>query len=107
MSDVNDPDIGALYEIVDPVWISRNQAAPQFRGSCVANSQIRPRSNESARIKNRPTHPVCADRVLFHDIVHDFPEIVPRAGRKPERHEPRCLKRAATSSADTASRRLA
>lgn len=107
MSDVNDPDIGVLDEIVDPVWVSRDQAAPQFRGSCVANSQIRPRSNESARIKNRSTHPVCADRVLFRDIVHDFLQIVPRAGRKPERHEPRCLKRTATSSADTASRRLA
>src|SRR5882762_4945020 len=47
MSDVNDPDIGILDEIVDPVWISRDQAAPQFRRSCVANSQVGPRSNES------------------------------------------------------------
>ena len=107
MSDVNDPDISVLDEIVDPVGISRDQAAPQFPGSGVANSQIGPLSNERARIENRPTHPVCADGVVFRDKVHDLPEIVPRAGRKPERHGLRCLKRTATSSADTASRRLA
>lgn len=107
MSDVNDPDISVLDEIVDSVGISRDQAAPQFPGSCVANSQMRPLSNERARIENRPTHPVCAGRVLFRDIVHDFPEIVPCAGREPERHKSGCLKRTATSSADTVSRRLA
>jgi hypothetical protein len=38
MSDVNDPDIGVLDEIVDPVWISRYQAAPQFRARGVNRS---------------------------------------------------------------------
>jgi hypothetical protein len=58
MADVNDPDIGVLDKIMDPVRISPDEAAPQFRGSSVANSEMRSLRDKRDRIENRPNHPI-------------------------------------------------
>lgn len=67
MSDVHDPDIGILDEVVDAVWISRDKPAAQLRCFRVANAEMRSLSNERGRLENRQFHTLGAGRILFGD----------------------------------------
>jgi hypothetical protein len=104
---MDDPDVGVFDTVMNAVWISGDKAATQLRDFCVANPEMRSRSDEFDGVEERATYAVRGSRILFGYVFENVPEIVASARRKPERHRPPGLSRAAISSADTASPRLA
>jgi hypothetical protein len=80
MSDVDDPDIGVLDKVMDPIGVSRDEAAAKFRRSCVANSEMGPACNQCGRVKDRAADAIYGGWVLSGDVLHDFAKIVPCTG---------------------------
>src|ERR1700750_344736 len=76
MSNVDDPDVGVLDEIVDTIWVSRDEPAAQFRGFGVTNAEIGPGSNKSRGVKNCSPDALGGSRVFLGDVFQNFPKIV-------------------------------
>jgi len=80
---MDDPNVGIFDTVMNAVWVSGDQAAPQLRNFRVAEPEMRSRGDEFGGIQERPTYPVGGSRILFGYVFQNVTEIVASARSKP------------------------